>query len=141
MIDAGCLVSLVSRRSSDQMEQAKSISFQNPKLLRLSLFVAVSKDGKKMFASLADNESGWNTIMLDGRIPFSEIERRPRCALGVCLLRASGTLLVKFLDVVIGMVVEDVIQRTPDFSRDANSFYLWPSGTLPFRNQLFDFFS
>ena len=94
-----------------------------------------------MFASLAENESDWNTIMLDGRIPFSEIGRRPRCALGGCLLRASGTLLVKFLDVVIGMVVEDVIQRTPDFSRDANSFYLWPSGTLPFRNQLFDFFS
>ena len=62
-----------------------------------------------MFARLAENESGWNTIMLDGRIPFSEIGRRPRCALGGCLLRASGTLLVKFLDVVIGMVVEDVI--------------------------------
>ena len=94
-----------------------------------------------MFASLAENASDWNTIMLDCRIPFSEIGRRPRCALGVCLLRASGTLLVKFLDVVIRMVVEDVIQRTPDFSRDANSFYLWPSGTLPFRNQLFDFSS
>ena len=69
----------------------------------------MSKDGNKRFESLAENESGWNTIMLNGRIPYSKIERRPRCALGVCLLRASGTLLVKLLDVVMGVVVEDVI--------------------------------
>ena len=42
VIDTGCLASPVSRRSSDQMEQVKSISFQNPKPFRLSLFVAAS---------------------------------------------------------------------------------------------------
>ena len=92
------------------MERVKKYLLSKPEAIEVFPFgggVAVFKVGKKMFATLAENESGWNmnlkcdpeealmlrdvfegvlpgyhmnkahwnTIMLDGRIPFSEIER------------------------------------------------------------------
>ena len=59
----------------------------------------------------------------------------------VCLFRAPCSLLVKFLDVVIRMIVEDVVKCATNFSRYTNTLYLRPSSTFSFRNKLFDFFS